>query len=122
MPRIIGIGDPTNRRKPPMKDGVPLLTLPKRLSKKLSSTQYVDIKRAKGSDRMSVVLPNGESYLLDLAHMRLFLKVVGMRGEEAEKLLDFTYNFRETTLDLKTLLPTVTYERNRRLSAWGRRK
>ena len=105
-----------------MKDGVPLLTLPKRLSRKLSKLQYVDIRRARGAERMSVVTPSGDSYLLDLDHMRLFLKTVGLAGEEMEKLLDFLYNFRAVSLDLTTLAPTITYERDKRLSPWGTKK
>jgi len=69
---------------------------------------------------MSIVLPNGENYLLSIDHVRLFLETVGLeKGEPLEKVLDFMFNFRAVTLDLRTLLPTVTYERDKRLSPWG---
>jgi len=123
MPRILPVGDPTVRRKPLMKDGVRLRTLPERLLKKLSTLPYVDVRRGRGAEKMTIVLPNGESYLLDIDHVRLFLETVGVeKGEPLEKVLDFLFNFRAVTLDLRTLLPTVTYERDKRLSPWGPKK
>jgi hypothetical protein len=121
MPRFINAGDPTVRPKDQYQGGVKLLHLPDRLLRKLSSAQYLDIKRSGNTGAMTVVMPNGESYSMDTASIRALLDRLGMPTLEAEKLLDFCFNFREVTVDLSTMLPAVVYERNRRLSAWGRR-
>jgi hypothetical protein len=119
MPRFIEAGDPSVRQKGRFHGKVKLLALPERLLRKLSSVQYLDVKRRAGSDRLSVVLPNGESYAMDMVSIRALMNRLGMPPLEADKLLDFCFNFREVTVDLSTMRPAVVYERNRRLTAWG---
>lgn len=75
--------------------------------------QWVDLRTLKESQKISMILPNRDTYLLTIEGFQWLLERLGFSNPES--VADYAWNFKETTLDLKTGAITCTYERNRRI-------
>jgi len=86
---------------------------PDRLLPMLSKVQWIDLRRMAGTNQFMVVLPSEDSFLLSIEG---FLWVLDrLEFLNPESVADYAWNFKETTLDLKTGTIQCTYERNRRI-------
>lgn len=111
LPNVIKAGDP-RRAKAKSAKKQPSLA-PDGLLQKLQKLQWVDLRRLSGTLQYSVTLPDEDNYVLSPEALGWILERLGFLNPES--VLDYAWNFRETTLDLKTGRITCTYERNRRI-------
>ena len=85
--------------------------LPKGLLARLSRAAWVDLDRAATPQKVVVKLSSGEVYMLDVDATLWMLNSLGVY--EPESILDFVWNFKETTLNLWRGTVHATYELNR---------
>ena len=111
MATVIKAGDPA-RRKGEQKKSVPPIA-PSNLLPMLSKVEWVDLRALKESEKLSVILPSGDSFLLTINGFLWVLE--RLEFSNPESVADYAWNFKETTLNLKTGIITCTYERNRRI-------
>lgn len=115
MLTVINLGDPSVRT--PKINGV----VPGGLLKKLSSVPYFDIHVLPAAERMKLILPSGENYLLDAAGMEFVLKSLGATEDMILSITSYVHSFREITLEMPSLIALSVYEENRKLNKFGER-
>lgn len=86
---------------------------PARLLPMLSNVSWVDLRAMAGTNQFLVTLPSEDSFLLTVEGLHWVLNRMGFSNPES--VADYAWNFKETTLDLKTGICQSTYERNRRI-------
>lgn len=106
---ILPVNNPARMRGKPK---VPPI-VPAGLFDKLLKLDWIDLRRSDGTKRVIVILPDESSYSLTIEGMMWLLERLEISN--AESVLDYTWNFKETTLDLKTGICLQTYERNRKI-------
>lgn len=87
--------------------------VPVNLFSRLSGVQWCDLRRLEGSPRFELILPSGESFVLEVPGLLFTLK--HLQVSDPESVLDYAHNFKETTLNMQTGVIACTYERNRRI-------
>jgi len=108
---VIKAGDPRRMRDNGKQKVAPLV--PERLLPMLSKLRWVDLRAMTGANQFLVTLPSEDTYLLSIEGFLWVLDRLGFSNPES--VADYAWNFKETTLDLKTGLIHSTYERNRRI-------
>ncbi len=111
MATVIKAGDPARLRGEQQPKVAPIV--PFGLLEKLLKVQWVDLRALKESQKISMILPNRDSFLLTIGGFHWLLDRLGF--SKPESIGDYAWNFKETTLDLETGVITCTYERNRRI-------
>jgi len=79
----------------------------------LSKVTWVNLRRLSGRTGYSMELPDESSFVISPEALIWILDYY--KFSNPESVADYAWNFKETSLDLKTGIVMCTYERNRRI-------
>lgn len=112
MATVIKAGDPRRIRNGRELTKVQPIA-PARLLPMLLRVEWIDLLQMASTQQFSVKLPSEDTFFLTIDGFLWVLRQLGFSNPES--VADYAWNFKETTLDLKTGAIQCTYERNRRI-------